>query len=99
MEYIRCILVGDNDIGKAYFLESLTTIFDFNSLNAIVNGKEYHLLFELIAKAANYKSTRHYDYCNQDLVILCFSLVSPESLENIEKIYYFSPIVLIHITY
>ena len=101
MECIRCILVGDNDVGKTYFLLSLTenifpysdydfipTVFDSYSLNTIVKGKEYNLFFQLIAKSENYKKTRHYSYCNQDLFIICFSLVSPESLENVEKIYY-----------
>ncbi|KAK8881404.1 hypothetical protein M9Y10_004140 [Tritrichomonas musculus] len=98
MKCIRCILVGDNDIGKTYFLHSLTTnlspcdytptVFDSYSLNAMINGKEYYLYFELIAKVANSEKDRHYYFCNHDLFILCFSLVSPESLENVEMIYY-----------
>lgn len=88
MKCIRCILVCDNDIGKTYFLISLTTnifpgdyipsVFDLYSLNIMIKDQEYNLLFELIARAANYKK-------KQTLSLYAFHLFHHNLLKMLRK--------------
>ncbi|XP_072023998.1 cdc42 homolog [Amphiura filiformis] len=94
---IKCVLVGDGGVGKTCLLISYTTnkfpsedvpkVFgavriDPYAANLLLGGKPYALeLFDTSGHAEDY----HKLIPQTDVFLVCFSVVSPSSFENVKE--------------
>ena len=88
---IRCVLVGDENVGKTSLLITYLTnkfpevyvpaILDSSAVNVNIKNKTYTLgLFDT-------STTLTQDFLETDVFLLCFSFDNPLSLQNIEEIW------------
>ncbi|CAG7835079.1 unnamed protein product [Allacma fusca] len=111
---LKCVVVGDGGVGKTSLILSYTTnhfpgeyIPDFwkndDSPNVMVDGNPRHLgLWDTIAEE-DYDSLRPLTYPQTDVFLICFSIVSHTSIENVRSKWYYevrqhcpkTPIVLV----
>ena len=94
MKQIKLVGVGDGAVGKTSMFkcykdgvfpeEYVPTIFDNYSISLIVDNVNVNLQLWDTAGQEEYARTRPITYPNTNVFLICFSLVSPTSLENIE---------------
>ena len=96
MENIRCGIVGDGNVGKTSLLVTVTTkkfpdyyingVYDtytiqINYENIALNIK----ITDMLAGEEDFVKLRQLEYSQYDIILVCFSLVSPSSYESIKS--------------
>jgi len=95
---IKLMVVGDGSVGKTCLLISYTTnsfpgeyvptVFDNYNANAIVEGNPVTLGLWDTAGSEEYDTLRPLSYPGTDVFLICYSIFSPESYENVTKKWY-----------
>lgn len=106
MRPLKITTVGDGAVGKTCLLISYTqnefpeeyvpTVFDNHACNITVDNKEYNLTLWDTAGQEDYERLRPLSYPNTDCFLLCYSIDSKTSYENVvskwsPEIRHFSP--------
>nr|XP_040144988.1 cell division control protein 42 homolog [Ictidomys tridecemlineatus] len=91
----KCVVVGDGAIGKTCFPISYTTkkfpseyvptLFDNYAVTVMIGGEPYTLGLFDTAGQKDYDRLRPLSYPQTDVFLVCFSVVSPSSFENVKE--------------
>ncbi|KAI1715782.1 ras family domain-containing protein [Ditylenchus destructor] len=95
MSTLKCVVVGDGAVGKTCLLmcyccnkfpgQYVPTVFDNFTVNVQMDGDIYKLCAFDTAGQDEFDRMRPLSYSNADVILICFSLVSPASFENVRE--------------
>ncbi|KAK7112065.1 hypothetical protein V1264_011576 [Littorina saxatilis] len=95
---VKCVVVGDGAVGKTSLImmytrnqfpgEYIPTVFDSDEVYLMVDGQEYKLGLWDTAGQEDYDRIRPLSYPNTDVFLICFSVISPASFENVRLRWY-----------
>ncbi|XP_059486484.1 ras-like GTP-binding protein RhoL [Neocloeon triangulifer] len=95
---LKVTVVGDANVGKKSFLftyttkefpgEYIPTVFDNYTENIKVDGKEYNISVWDTTGLEHYDKVRVITYVNTDCFLLCYSISSRSSFDNISTKWY-----------
>ncbi|KII68575.1 Cdc42 [Thelohanellus kitauei] len=95
MQTVKCVVVGDGAVGKTCLLisyntnkflsEYVPTVFDNYTVTAKVSGQPYTLGVFDTAGHEDYDRLRPLFYSQTDVFLICFSVISGLSFENVKE--------------
>jgi len=94
MQSLKCVIVGDGAVGKTCMLmsyssnsfpeEYVPTVFDNYNTTIMINNTPYNLGLWDTAGQEEYDRLRALCYPQTDVFLICYSVVSPDSFENVK---------------
>lgn len=91
---LKLVVVGDGYIGKTCMLWSyvyrkfpsdyVPTVFETHAIKIVLNGESYTLSLFDTAGQEDWETLRVMAYPDTDVILLCYSVVRPDSMENIK---------------
>ena len=97
MEHIKLVFVGDGLVGKTAFLIRVTTqqlpspfpfvatVFDDYEASVMVKGKPFLVGLYDTGGLEDYDRLRPFSYPGTDVFVVCFSVASRSSFENVTQ--------------
>ncbi|KAM3596202.1 uncharacterized protein V6R79_010246 [Siganus canaliculatus] len=94
MQTIKCVVVGDHVVEKAKLIMSyatgkcpdyVPTVLDNYVVDVMISGELYSLALWDTTGQEDYPRLRPLTYPQTDVILVCFSIVSPSSFENVKE--------------
>ena len=95
MLIIKCVVIGDGGVGKTCLLitcatktfpkECVPTLFDNYAVTVQIDSAPYTIGFYDTSGQEDYDKLRPKIYPGTDIFLICFSIVNPSSLSNVEE--------------
>ncbi|KAK7688979.1 Rho GTPase [Cerrena zonata] len=92
---MKCVVVGDGAVGKTCLLisyaankfptEYVPTVFDNYDVTVVIGDDPYTLGLFDTAGQRDYDRSRFLSYPQTDVFLVCFSVTSPASFENVKE--------------